>query len=394
MEIKIQYKLTPLIQQIHQKIKDHIAQQGYKVGDKLSSVTYWATKLSVSDKTIQNVLTILRREGYISSHVGKGTFLNQPITGSVTTTEENIFSNTIAVLDGQSEVDLTCEHTESWTTRIVHGMRVEAAASKTDLLLLNNKLNSESVAEAMQKIKDKVDGVITFPFTDSDTIFNIFGKHNIPVLMINRPSSATIHNYVSADYFGGSKCVGELFAEIGCKNIWLMTTHMAGIFSKEQRYKGLAEGLKFSGHNEQIKVVIIDSATDDHAYNVTRELLFGNEKPDGIYCSGDYIAMGVMRALKDQGIPIGTKDGTSVVGSSGFEISAHTAPSLTVVQIPMIEIGRRAIRKVLDIKADKSHRSLGDILPTKLILRDSTPEYLKNEDWLKKIEDTKRNVYF
>lgn len=392
-------KTTPLIDKISRIVRQDIVSHGYKVGDKLPPVTELATKYEVSDRTIQLAMNKLKKDGILSSHVGKGTFLNRlPIfpgtrTDGIKTSEFEQFSNTIAVLDGQSEVDLTCEHTESWTTRIVHGMRVEAAANHLDLLLLNDPLKIDALTERLSDMGSKVDGIITFPFTDNYSMLELFDKSGLPVLMINRPCSESQYNYVTADYFEGSKLVGQLFAEIGAKKIWLVTTQMAGIYSKEQRYKGLAEGLKLAGCNVEVEIILIPSATDISGYKGVIDRFRGGEHPEAIYCSGDYIAIGVMGAARDAGLQIGTEGGVSIIGSTGLELCNYTNPSLSVVQIPMIEMGRRAVKRVLEMRAEHKTRCTGDILPVELILRGSTPLSLIEKGWLNKTKDTKTLVF-
>jgi LacI family transcriptional regulator len=243
----------------------------------------------------------------------------------------------------------------------------------------------DTLINRLSNIKKKVDGVITFPFTDSYTMFEIFDKCNIPVLTINRSCSESKYNYVAADYFEGSKLVGTLFSEIKCKKIWFISTQVSGVFSKEQRYKGLLEGLQMSGCDADVKVMVADTATDSEGYDIVKRALAEETPPDGIYCSGDYLALGAMNALKEKSISVGKQKGTSVVGSSGFELSANSQPPLSVVQIPMIEMGRKAIRKMLSLRETPDRREAGAMLPTELILRESTPKYLCEQGWLDKI---------
>lgn len=389
-------KPTALSKRIGKKLRDEILSQGYKPGDKLPTVAELASIMSVSDRTIQCVLAEMKRDGIVSSYVGRGTFLERvpDSNDSLTPCDSHkaIFKNTIAVLDGQSEIELS-EHTESWTTRILHGIRVEAAANGIDLLLLNERPALESLVKRLADIGDNIDGVITFPFTDNYTMSRIFEKAKLPVVTINRSCADARDNFVGADYFEGSKMVGAAFAEIKAKRVAFLTTQMAGIYSKEQRYKGLVEGLRFSGNNCDVDIIILESATDVQGYEAVKCMVQENKIPQAVYCSGDYIAMGVLKALKEAGIRIGVEDGVSVIGSSGFELSAHTDPPLSVVQIPMIEMGRRAVSKILEARNDDARRSAGETLPTKLILRDTTPASLRQCRWLEKIEENKMQVH-
>jgi hypothetical protein len=51
----------------------------------------------------------------------------------------------------------------------------------------------------------------------------------------------------------------------------------------------------------------------------------------------------------------------------------------------MIEMGRKAIRKMLSLRETPDRREAGAMLPTELILRESTPKYLCEQGWLDKI---------
>ena len=221
------------MRQICLQIESDIISKGYQVGDKLPAVIEWVSLLKVSDKTIQKAIAQLEQSGLLCSFVGKGTFLKEiPCVGS-RLNNNRVLNNTIAVLDGQSEVDLTCEHTESWTTRIVHGMRVEAAANGIDLLLLNEGLGIESLIQKLSNVRKKIDGVVTFPFTDNQTLFDLFDKYDIPLITINKPCEESRNNFVTADYFEASKTVGALFSQLDCRHVWFLTTQINGIHSKE-----------------------------------------------------------------------------------------------------------------------------------------------------------------
>lgn len=391
-------KTTPLVEKISRVVQRDIVEQGFGVGEKLPTVTAWATKLSVSDRTVQQAMAHLKDQGILSCHVGKGTFLNRIPKVPESRLQEAFggyarpVKNVIAVLDGQSEVDLTCDHTESWTTRIVHGMRVEAARNNVDLLLLSDPVKKDSLAKRLEDISDKVDGIITFPFADDYSLSQLFDTCPVPVLTVNRPSEESRENYVSADYFSGSKLVGQLFAKLECKSICFVSTQIAGVHSKEQRYHGLVEGLKMAGSHANIDVILVDAANDAEGYRVMRRKFDEGYIPQGVYCSGDYLALGVVRAAKECGLAIGTKEGINIIGSTGVELAAHSEPPLSVVQIPMIEMGRCAVRKLLEIRNTDKIKIEGLMLPTQLVLRSTTPHYLIEEGWLDKISQARQQV--
>lgn len=66
----------PLYQQIKEQIKDAIFIGEMKDGDLLPSIRAFANDLKVSVLTIRRVYDELEEEGFVTSQVGKGTFIS------------------------------------------------------------------------------------------------------------------------------------------------------------------------------------------------------------------------------------------------------------------------------------------------------------------------------
>ena len=66
---------NPLYQQIKDQIKDAILKEELVEGDPLPSIRAFANDLSVSVLTIRRAYEELEKEGFVTSQVGKGTFV-------------------------------------------------------------------------------------------------------------------------------------------------------------------------------------------------------------------------------------------------------------------------------------------------------------------------------
>lgn len=66
----------PLYQQIKDQIKEAILREELTEGDPLPSIRAFANDLSVSVLTIRRVYQELEQEGFITSQVGRGTFIS------------------------------------------------------------------------------------------------------------------------------------------------------------------------------------------------------------------------------------------------------------------------------------------------------------------------------
>ena len=67
---------NPLYQHIKDQIKDAILKEELVEGDPLPSIRAFANDLSVSVLTIRRVYEELEKEGFVTSRVGKGTFVS------------------------------------------------------------------------------------------------------------------------------------------------------------------------------------------------------------------------------------------------------------------------------------------------------------------------------
>jgi LacI family transcriptional regulator len=96
-----------------------------------------------------------------------------------------------------------------------------------------------------------------------------------------------------------------------------------------------------------------------------------SERPTGVTCYNDLVAMGVMRALAELGI--GVPADVSVIGFDDLAIVDYLAVPLTSVQVPKHEMGRRATEILIrHIEAREALPPVKEYLAGELVLRAST----------------------
>lgn len=95
------------------------------------------------------------------------------------------------------------------------------------------------------------------------------------------------------------------------------------------------------------------------------------DAPTALLCAGDKIALVVQRALRKIGCRV--PDDISVVGYANFQMSLYADPPLTTVGQPFEEMGRLAVRHILERIGDPEITEPIDLeLPTHLVIREST----------------------
>jgi len=95
----------------------------------------------------------------------------------------------------------------------------------------------------------------------------------------------------------------------------------------------------------------------------------GGELPDGIVCSNDQMAIGVLRTLTAHSIRV--PDDIALIGFDDIYPATLCDPPLTTVNQPIRSIGERACERLIERIAHPTLRPSVELLPTELVIRSS-----------------------
>ena len=99
------------------------------------------------------------------------------------------------------------------------------------------------------------------------------------------------------------------------------------------------------------------------------ELFSSRRPPDAIFCGNDQIARGVADALRERGVSV--PDDVALVGFDNWEIiAAATRPPLSSVDMNLVELGREAGTRALNLIAGARPAGV-DRIPCSLVVRES-----------------------
>ncbi|AJY75337.1 LacI family DNA-binding transcriptional regulator [Paenibacillus beijingensis] len=102
---------------------------------------------------------------------------------------------------------------------------------------------------------------------------------------------------------------------------------------------------------------------------VTEFLTKGKKPPEAFFAGCDTLAIGAMQALKEHQYDI-PKD-VKVLGFDNIDMAGYVSPPLTTIEIPMINIGRAAVKAAAErIRGERDYQ-LNYILPTNFVERES-----------------------
>ncbi len=218
-------------------------------------------------------------------------------------------------------------------------------------------------------LNNNLDGVIlTEPFIDDPRVELLKGN-GIPFVFLGNPMSGEEICWVEADNETGAFQAVDYLIKSGHKKI-ATVAGSSDLVAGKYRLEGYKRALYESGLDIDKELVTYADFTQEGAYKAVRRLLAGSKRFTAIFAANDLMAMGVIRALKEEGIKI--PDDIAVMGYDGIQIGEFIEPPLSTIKLPTVKMGRVAMHLLLKLINGERIDERQVLLSPRLLLRRST----------------------
>ncbi|MCA9891398.1 MAG: LacI family DNA-binding transcriptional regulator [Anaerolineae bacterium] len=211
------------------------------------------------------------------------------------------------------------------------------------------------------------DGVIFNTLVDHTAFLPYLKQNNIPYVLLDY-SDTDEPSVVSTDHRGMVDATRHLLA-LGHKKIGFITGPMNNRHANE-RLAGFRASLGEVGIPVDESLILEGDFSQISGFRAGRKLLAGETVPTAIIASNDGMAFGVMEALRERGLEIGTD--VSVIGFDDIPMAAQVEPALTTVHQDVSYIAKEAVELLTNLIEGRSTTTLKRQVPTNLIIRQST----------------------
>jgi DNA-binding LacI/PurR family transcriptional regulator len=175
------------------------------------------------------------------------------------------------------------------------------------------------------------------------------------------------YRIVDTDQDGGARLAVNHLLELGHRTVW----HVSGAessFASQRRARAWRAALEEAGRPVPSLVPGDWSAASGYAAGLA---LAGEPDCTAVFSANDQMALGLLRAFQERGRSV--PGDISVVGFDDIPDAAYFIPPLTTIHQDFAEVGRRSAQEVLrQIREHATPRPGTDIVPTRLVVRDST----------------------
>ncbi len=208
-----------------------------------------------------------------------------------------------------------------------------------------------------------VDGLLV-AFEVDPTLVRRTQRMGVPVVALNAAQRQGVVTINADEKVGIALCVEHL-RQLGHRRIGFINAPLKRHFTTTERAAAYLQVMREAGLSP-IPGCELNRPLDESL----EKLSAGSERATALICFDDAVALVAIRALSARGFRI--PHDMSVTGVNDLTFCELSAPPLTTVRIPTVEIGRIAAQKVIEFIREKSYVPQTMLIPPSLVVRGST----------------------
>lgn len=253
---------------------------------------------------------------------------------------------------------------------VVDGFEKACREAGYEMVLFNLDRRAEDYQKQVDNLLlDSSTAIVLYgsELTDEEAV--VFRKARTPFLMLDYWNHDMSFAGVFINNADAARMAGEYLINKGHREIgYLKGEYRLKAFGS--RAVGLQIALQKHGLELKTEYVVKLPVTMDEAYQEMRKYLKRNPKlPTAFFADNDNLALGAMQALKECGYKI--PEDVSMIGFDDLPFCEIAVPRLTSLRVPKQELGRLAVREIVEMIQGKNATKTKIQICTEFIERDS-----------------------
>jgi LacI family transcriptional regulator len=190
----------------------------------------------------------------------------------------------------------------------------------------------------------------------------------MPVVFYDVGPAGRHSSSIKVNYQRGIQRVVKYLYSLGHRRM-AFVGHHTSLEPLLDRKKSFVETMKrYAGEVEFGTVADCDSPAGGQ--QATHQLLASGFKPTAVICVNDFMALGVIKELREQGLRV--PQDVSVTGYDNISLAEFAYPSLTTLNIPREKIGHLAFEALVPDQDESREAGREYLIDPELVIREST----------------------
>ena len=261
---------------------------------------------------------------------------------------------------------------------LLKGIQQATAAHKYDLILYSiEDLQDKDFYLKRALQQRRVDGVVlvSLPLTEANA--KELHRRKLPLVLVDafHPDfdSITVNNRT------GAQTAVQHLIRLGHKRLAMITGHRASN-PAQLRDAGFQQALAAAGLKAPENLIVssdglsAEAATVNDGFNketgylaMQQLLQLNGKRPSAVFVASDIQALGAIKAVQESGLRI--PQDIAIVGFDDIELAEYVG--LTTVRQPMLQMGKRAVERLMTLINNPKARHRHWRIDTELVVRES-----------------------
>ncbi len=252
---------------------------------------------------------------------------------------------------------------------IYRTLESDAHAQGLEVVVANTDYRSEQLLASVQlMIGLRVAGLAAIVSEMEEHLIQTVAGSRIPAAFYDVGTPQKNITNIRVDYRKGIKKTVSYLSALGHRRMAFIGHHST-LGPISERRKTFLESVHRCSPSAEAKIFAGPDGLDG-GRQAARELLESGFRPTAILCVNDFMAVGVMRELREEGLQI-PRD-VSVTGFDNIKLAEFCSPPLTTVHIPREQIGHIIFDNVFGDGRAEHDTGREIVIDPELVVRDST----------------------
>ncbi|PAW76023.1 MAG: hypothetical protein B9S32_16580 [Verrucomicrobia bacterium Tous-C9LFEB] len=322
------------------QLHNRIATGVWGIGDQIPTEEELATEFQCSRGTVGRAVARLVQEKLVERRTRSGTRVIRTASAANPSSLD---------LDACAFIYPGDQHVGGW--RMLRGFQQAAFAAKRRTLTLSAGTDFRKEAEIVGRLAEfNVKGAVLFPVITNPEEMAYYSQMILscpfPVVLLELNLPGMRRPAVVVDGLHAGYTMTKHLLDQGLRRIGFFSHYAWTPFIRD-RYLGYRQALEEAGVAENEKWVMLESEMNpnfvdpiDEPRRMAESFLSRKMELEGIVCSSDNMAVGMLQALRDRGIAI--PGPVKVTGMDDCAVAAASPIPLTTYRVPYEAMGLRA----------------------------------------------------
>ncbi len=348
----------PIFAQLRQQIAWLIASGTLKPNDRLPTIRELAEQLGVHMHTVRQAYHSLEADGLVETRPSRGTRVTPFDASRLAVGASASPSHTIGVL---------IPNIFSFYDPFINGIEEVARRAGYMIIVCFTRDSEELTIQSAQQLAAKnVDGMIA-----ASPVAGVFEKQfpskSLPIVYVDAPQFQ--QHSILLDLEKAGFLAARHLIEHGHRRIGMISAPLSWP-NFQDAHKGYQRALAESQPTHEPSLVIeTPTFSLESGYQAALQMLALENPPSAVFVSGDLMAAGAIRALKERGKRI--PEDIAIVSKDNIELAALMDPPLTTVNLPSYQMGVEAMNMLTRLISKKRLEKKRVTLESELIVRKS-----------------------